>query len=114
MNEDSGAESSGPVQFRFEYAFAEGEPVEAGGMRFAADAAAPFELARWTVEPGTASDSDSHDAREVWLVIAGQGRVTWAGDEKRLRAGEAIAFDSRVPHRIVNDGEYPLRVFSVY
>jgi mannose-6-phosphate isomerase-like protein (cupin superfamily) len=112
VNEDRVAKTSGPVHFRFDYAFAEGGPVEAVRLPFASDAEAPFELARWTVEPGTANDIDLHDAREVWLVIAGGGRVTWAGREMRLRAGEAVAFDSRVQHRIANDGEDPLRVFS--
>jgi mannose-6-phosphate isomerase-like protein (cupin superfamily) len=53
-------------------------------------------------------------SREVWLVISGAGRVSWADQTATLRAGEAIAFDTKVPHQVQNIGSEPLKVFSVY
>jgi oxalate decarboxylase/phosphoglucose isomerase-like protein (cupin superfamily) len=42
------------------------------------------------------------------------GLVVAANLNGIAQCNSAIAFDSRVPHWILNDGDHPLRVFSVY
>ncbi len=112
--QEVGAPTSGLLTFSHDYNFADGGPVEAGRIPYPADAPAPFEVARWSVSPGTTNDLDVHLSREIWLVVAGTGEVTWADCATRLKAGDAIAFDSRVPHQVVNDGDEDLTVFSVF
>ena len=64
--------------------------------------------------PGKANDVDVHVSREVWLVISGEGTVSWADQSASIAAGDAIAFDTKVRHQIGNSGSEALRVFSVY
>ncbi|MEV2242377.1 cupin domain-containing protein [Micromonospora sp. NPDC049891] len=114
MSSTSRAVTSGPVRFEPWYAFAEGGPVERALLPFPSTAPAPFEVARWSVAPGTANDLDVHRSREIWVVVAGTGTLTWADRSARLRAGDVVAFDSQVPHQIRNDGPDPLLAVSVY
>jgi mannose-6-phosphate isomerase-like protein (cupin superfamily) len=113
-SETSAASTSGPLSFKDSYSFSEGGQVEDATLPFPGGAPAPFEVARWTVAPGNANDLDSHMSREVWLVISGEGNVTWADQSTTIKAGEAIAFETKVPHQVRNTGTEPLRVFSVY
>jgi mannose-6-phosphate isomerase-like protein (cupin superfamily) len=108
-------ETGGPVDFRPWYAFREGGPVERGGLPFPKHAPAPFELARWTVAPGTANDLDVHRSREVWIVVAGAATVVWDDNEtKRLQPGDIMAFESLTPHQLINDGLVPFVAASVF
>jgi len=102
------------LSFEYSYSFSEGGPVESGTLPFPHYAPAPFEVARWSVAPGKANDLDTHVSREVWLVISGEGRLKWRDQSATIRAGDAVAFDTRVPHQVHNTGSEPLRVFSVY
>lgn len=111
---DPPSPTSGPLSFTHWYHFAEGGPVESTSLPFSTDAPAPFEIARWSVEPGTANDRDIHISREIWLVLAGEGEVTWADRSAPIKAGEAIGFDTKVAHQVRAVGTEPLRVFSVY
>jgi mannose-6-phosphate isomerase-like protein (cupin superfamily) len=112
--ETPAASTSGQVSFVYSYSFSEGGPVESGTLPFPRYAPAPFEVARWSVMPGNANDLDMHVSRELWLVISGEGHVTWADQSATISAGDAVAFDTRVPHQVRNTGPEPLRVFSVY
>jgi mannose-6-phosphate isomerase-like protein (cupin superfamily) len=113
-NETSAASTSGKLSFEYSYSFSEGGPVESGTLPFPHYAPAPFEVARWSVAPGKANDLDTHVSREVWLVISGEGRLKWRDQSTTIRAGDAVAFDTKVPHQVHNTGSEPLRVFSVY
>jgi len=110
-SETSAAPTSGLLSFEDWYSFSAGGPVESGALPFAR---APFEVARWMVAPGEANDLDMHASREVWLVISGEGRVSWADQSATIRAGDAIAFDAKVAHQVRNTGSEPLRAFSVF
>lgn len=114
MSSTSPALTSGPVPFDPWYAFAEGGPVERALLPFPSTAPAPFEVARWSVAPGTANDLDVHRSREVWVMVAGTGTLTWADQSTLLRAGDVVAFESHVPHQIRNDGPEALHAISIY
>ncbi|TDB70403.1 cupin domain-containing protein [Micromonospora sp. KC721] len=114
MSNTSQATTSGPVPFEPWYTFAEGGPVHRALLPFPATAPAPFEMARWTVAPQTSNDLDVHRSREVWVVVAGTGMLTWTDRTTVLNAGDVVAFESHVPHQIRNDGPDPLVAISVY
>jgi mannose-6-phosphate isomerase-like protein (cupin superfamily) len=106
---------SGPVEFTYWYQFGDGGPVEAGKLPYPEQHPAPFEVARWTVAPGTANDLDVHRSRELWLVIAGAARAEWAdGHTQELHPGDVVAFESLTPHQLINDGSVPFVAASVY
>ncbi|MEU8185327.1 cupin domain-containing protein [Micromonospora sp. NPDC049047] len=106
--------TSGVATFEHWYDFTEGGPVHSALLPFPATDPAPFELARWSVAPHTSNDLDVHRSREVWIIVSGTGTVTFGDQTAVLRAGDVVAFDSRVPHRIRNDGPDPLSAVSVY
>jgi mannose-6-phosphate isomerase-like protein (cupin superfamily) len=108
------APTSGPAGYHADYQFADGDLVEAVVLPYDPSSPAPFQMARWSVAPGKASDLDVHESREVWLVVAGQGELVWADRSATIGAGDVIAFDSKVPHQVRNRDTQPLRVFSVY
>jgi mannose-6-phosphate isomerase-like protein (cupin superfamily) len=74
----------------------------------------PFEVARWQIEPGTSNDLDVHRSHEMWLVRDGTGELTLDGHISQISAGDAIMINSRRPHRVRNNGDRPLKVFSAY
>lgn len=57
-------------------------------------------------QPGadTGEDMLSHTGEECGIVVAGLIELTVAGETKRLTAGDAYYFDSRLPHRWRNTG----------
>lgn len=64
-----------------------------------------FEVLRGLLEPGENSSDElwSHEALECAYVIAGTLTVVVADAEHSVRAGDAITFDSRQPHRYGNN-----------
>ncbi|MCE9651004.1 MAG: cupin domain-containing protein [Parvibaculum sp.] len=57
-------------------------------------------------QPGadTGEDMLSHTGEECGIVVAGLIELTVGGETKRLVAGDAYYFDSRLPHRWRNTG----------
>lgn len=72
----------------------------------------PFLL---TIPPGVAREKPmSHEGEEFLFVQ--QGSIEFEFDDQRelLRQGDAIYFDSSVPHRIVNPYKRPASVLCVF
>lgn len=77
-------------------------------------AAWPFQSSRFFVPPGATSEPDRHAAAEVWMVRAGTGTV-WSVDRSiDLAAGDSVYFPSLAPHQVINTGDGPLEVFSIW
>jgi len=90
---------------------------EYGSIRlFGPDAPAtlPFRYSQFTVEPGRRTQVDQHKVLEVWVVISGNGRLIYDGQEFAVQAGDAIQFDPSRTHQIVNDTPAELKVFSFW
>jgi transcriptional regulator with XRE-family HTH domain len=64
-----------------------------------------------TYPPGSASSGSGllmrHNGTEYGYVVSGELVLTLGFDDYRLRAGDAVSFDSTTPHRYRNDGEEP-------
>ncbi len=64
-----------------------------------------------TYPPGGTSSSSNglmrHSGSEYGYVIAGELTLTLGFDDIRLRAGDAVSFESTTPHRYRNDGSEP-------
>jgi mannose-6-phosphate isomerase-like protein (cupin superfamily) len=84
------------------------------GMPGAGTPAAPFELSHWSLAPDADSGDDVHEAREIWLIAVGQGQMTCGGVIMEAAAGDAIMIEPSQPHRLLNTGDRPLEVFSVW
>ncbi|MET8468124.1 XRE family transcriptional regulator [Streptomyces sp. NPDC006422] len=84
-----------------------------GGIEYTRVSAgsARLEVLEGTLEPGGASSEArySHPSEECVLLLTGR-LVVEAGDGRyELGPGDSCTFDSRVPHRYVNEGEEPAR-----
>jgi mannose-6-phosphate isomerase-like protein (cupin superfamily) len=54
----------------------------------------------------------THEGEEQMVVIAGEMTVWIAGEEWTLGPGDAITFDSALPHRAINRGPVPAVVIA--
>ncbi len=54
----------------------------------------------------------THTGEEQMVVISGEMHVWIDGDEWRLGTGDAITFDSALPHRAINRGSEPATVIA--
>jgi len=79
------------------------------------DATEHLELAENTYLPGAASADlpIHHEGRECGVVLTGRLLVEVDGQSYALRRGDAIAFDSSVPHRFINNGKEVARTLWV-
>ncbi|NUR06324.1 MAG: helix-turn-helix transcriptional regulator [Nocardioidaceae bacterium] len=66
-----------------------------------------LEVLEGVLEPGGRSSSEpwSHPAEECAVVTSGRLLVEVAGRRATLEAGDSCSFDSRRPHRYLNDGD---------
>jgi len=53
-----------------------------------------------------------HDGEESGVVVRGRIELTVAGQSRRLGAGDAYYFESRLPHRFRNRDEEPCEIVS--
>jgi transcriptional regulator with XRE-family HTH domain len=67
------------------------------------------EVLRGELRPGGVSHAEpwSHPAEECVIVVAGALLVEVDGAAHRLGIGDSCYFDSRLPHRLVNDTDQP-------
>jgi uncharacterized cupin superfamily protein len=50
-----------------------------------------------------------HDGYEYGYVLEGELEITLGFDVFTLRPGEAVGFDSSIPHLLSNRGDFPVR-----
>lgn len=75
---------------------------------------APFHASEFTVDPGCTTDLDRHRSRECWMIVAGEGVLTYEGVSYPVRPRDVIYFDSDRTHQLHNPGREPLVAFSVW
>ena len=54
-----------------------------------------------------------HRGQELGVILHGSGEFTIGSESYSLQEGDSISFDSDVPHRLVNTGNEPLKMFWV-
>jgi mannose-6-phosphate isomerase-like protein (cupin superfamily) len=74
----------------------------------------PVEISHWSLEPGADSGDDRHSVRELWLIATGSGEMTCGGRTIVITAGDVVSIEPDQPHRLVNTGDGPLSVFSLW
>jgi transcriptional regulator with XRE-family HTH domain len=74
------------------------------------ETAVDFMFVRYDVGGSSVLDGEltRHSGVEYGYVMSGELEVTLGFDSYRVRAGEAISFDSTTPHRLDNVGEIPV------
>lgn len=71
-----------------------------------------LEVLAASLDPGDASSVQpwAHPSTECTLVLEGTVTAEIGGQRHTLSAGEAVTFDSRLPHRYVNDSDAEARI----
>jgi HTH-type transcriptional repressor of puuD len=64
--------------------------------------------------PGTGLPVHSHNVEESVLILAGEAIAEIDGEPFDLVAGEATWVPAGVPHRFLNRGDSPMRIYWVY
>jgi transcriptional regulator with XRE-family HTH domain len=64
------------------------------------------------ISPGR-TDNFSHDSEEFIFVLHGTVLLSVDGNKQLLQAGDSAYFDSRLSHRLSNDGEEDAKILNV-
>lgn len=65
-------------------------------------------------EPGTGLPVHSHNVEESVLILEGLAIAEIDGERFDLVAGEATWVQAGIPHRFLNRGDTPMRIYWVY
>ncbi len=72
------------------------------------------QLRLFTIGPGGGHVEDDVHAHEHQIyVLEGEGFVVSGGRRERVRPGSVVFIPSMEPHRIVNDGDKPLKILCI-
>lgn len=73
------------------------------------------QLALMSIPPGGDIGYESHEHVEQLLFVqSGRGRVVIAGEAQPIGPGDVVVATPGVGHDIVNTGDEPLQIFTVY
>jgi mannose-6-phosphate isomerase-like protein (cupin superfamily) len=64
------------------------------------------------VEPGESQVVHSHEPEQVYVIVAGKGRMRVGDEERDVGAGDAVHIPSKAEHGIENTGEETLEYVS--
>lgn len=69
---------------------------------------------RMTIEPGASIGNHTHEAEdEIYLVLAGSGRILENGEWTPIKTGDAILTGKGGTHGVENTGAEPLVIAAV-
>lgn len=75
------------------------------------------QVAEMVLEPGqsTGGSDNMHPGSDQWLYnVEGQGKAIIEGKEVKFKTGDLILIEKGETHEIVNEGDEPLKTFSIY
>jgi mannose-6-phosphate isomerase-like protein (cupin superfamily) len=64
------------------------------------------------VEPGGEQRVHSHDPQQIYVIVAGRGRMRVGDEDREVGAGELVFIPSGAEHGIVNVGDERLTYVS--
>lgn len=75
---------------------------------------APFEGSWCVVGPGTVSGAHSHHEYEIWIGMTGSSEILCDGERVPFNAGDVVHFTPGSKHQVVNDGDAPFEMYSIW
>jgi len=67
-----------------------------------------------SIEPGDDIGEETHDADQTTFIVSGEGQAVIDGSRTKIVANRMIVIPKGAKHNIINKGEEPLKLFSVY
>ena len=65
------------------------------------------------VEPGKSMKTHHHEPEQVFVVVAGRGRLEVGDESREIGVGDLGRAPSNVPHRLSNTGDEVLTYISI-
>ena len=67
-----------------------------------------------SIEPGDDIGEETHDADQTTFFVAGDGQAVLDGHRTKVGANHMVVIPKGTSHNIINKGEEPLKLFTVY
>ena len=67
-----------------------------------------------SIEPGDDIGEETHDADQTTFFVAGEGQAKVDGSTTKVTPNHLIVIPKGALHNIINKGDEPLKLFSVY
>jgi mannose-6-phosphate isomerase-like protein (cupin superfamily) len=67
-----------------------------------------------SIPPGEDIGEETHDADQTTFFVAGEGQVVVDGHRTKVAANRLVVIPKGAKHNIINKGEEPLKLFSIY
>jgi len=67
-----------------------------------------------SIEPGEDIGEETHDADQTTFFVAGEGQAVVDGSRTKVTPNHMIIIPKGAKHNIINKGEEPLKLFTVY
>lgn len=67
-----------------------------------------------SIEPGEDIGEETHDADQTTFFVAGEGQAVVDGSRTKVTANHLIVIPKGAKHNIINKGDTPLKLFTIY
>jgi mannose-6-phosphate isomerase-like protein (cupin superfamily) len=72
------------------------------------------QIVMMSIEPGDDIGEETHDADQTSFFVSGDGQAVVDGHRTKVSENHLIVIPKGAKHNIVNKGEAPLKLFTVY
>lgn len=66
------------------------------------------------IPPGEDIGEETHDADQTTFFVSGEGQAKLDGKGTKVSANHLLVIPKGTKHNIINNGEEPLKLFSIY
>jgi mannose-6-phosphate isomerase-like protein (cupin superfamily) len=67
-----------------------------------------------SIEPGDDIGEETHEADQTTFFVSGQGQAVVDGSKTKVSENHLIVIPKGAKHNIINQGDEPLKLFTVY
>ena len=72
------------------------------------------QIVMMSIEPGDDIGEEVHDADQTTFFVSGEGQAVLDGHRTKCTANHLIVIPKGTKHNIINKGEEPLKLFTIY
>ena len=72
------------------------------------------QIVMMSIEPGDDIGEETHEADQTTFFVSGEGQAKVDGSQSKVTANHIIVIPEGAKHNIINKGQEPLKLFTVY
>jgi mannose-6-phosphate isomerase-like protein (cupin superfamily) len=72
------------------------------------------QIVMMSIEPGEDIGEETHDGDQTTFFVSGEGQAVIDGHHTKVTANHVVIIPKGAKHNIINKGEEPLKLFSIY